>query len=218
MVPLVQIEVQRASLAGANDVDVAYSDADMSKPADILGMAETAAKRFGMIDIVVNNAGIQHVSPVETFPPEKWDLILAINLSSAFHLVRAVLAGMKERGFGRIVNISSAHGLIASPFLAKLPRGARLVNVGRGVQQNLDDLMAALESGQLSGAVLDVFDPEPLAGDHPAWTHPRVLVTPHVASLPTRRDRARYVSRLIAAHERGEDLPNRYDPARAIDA
>ncbi len=111
-----EIEVRRAQIAGANDVDVAYSDADMSKPADILRMAEAAAKRFGMLDIVVNNAGIQHVSPVESFPPEKWDLILAINLSSAFHLVRAALPGMKERGFGRIVNISSAHGLIASPF------------------------------------------------------------------------------------------------------
>ncbi len=105
-------------------------------------------------------------------------------------------------------------GLIAAPLLAKLPRGARLANVGRGAQQTLDDIMAALDSGQLSGAVLDVFDPEPLPGDHPAWSHPRVLVTPHVASLPTRRDRARYVSTLIAAHERGEDLPNRYDPAR----
>jgi len=110
------IEMQRSSLASANDVDVAYSDADMSK-ADAIGrMAEMAAKRFGQVDIVVNNAGIQHVSPVETFPPAKWDLILAINLSSAFHLVRAVLPGMKARGFGRIVNISSAHGLIASPY------------------------------------------------------------------------------------------------------
>ena len=111
-----EIEVRRAQIAGTNDVDVAYSDADMSKPADILRMAEAAAKRFGMLDIVVNNAGIQHVAPVESFPLEKWDLILAINLSSAFHLVRAALPGMKERGFGRIVNISSAHGLIASPF------------------------------------------------------------------------------------------------------
>jgi 3-hydroxybutyrate dehydrogenase len=110
------IEKQRAALADANDVDVGYSDADMSKPDAILRMAEMAEKRFGMVDIVVNNAGIQHVSPVETFPPEKWDQIIAINLSSAFHLVRAAFSGMKERKFGRIVNISSAHGLIASPF------------------------------------------------------------------------------------------------------
>ena len=109
---------------------------------------------------------------------------------------------------------AETRGLIATPLLEKLPRGAQLVNVGRGVQQNLDHIMAVLDSGQLSGAVLDVFDPEPLHRDHPAWSHPRVLVTPHVASLPTRRDRARYVSALIAAHERGEALPNRYDPAR----
>jgi 3-hydroxybutyrate dehydrogenase len=110
------IELQRAALADANDVDVAFSDADMSKPGDIARMAEIAARRFGQVDIVVNNAGIQHVAPVESFPVEKWDAILAINLSSAFHLVRAALPGMKARGFGRIVNISSAHGLIASPF------------------------------------------------------------------------------------------------------
>jgi 3-hydroxybutyrate dehydrogenase len=111
-----EIEKQRGALAEANDVDIGYSDADMAKPDAILRMADMAARRFGMVDIVVNNAGIQHVSPIETFPPEKWDEIIAINLSSAFHLVRAVFPGMKERGFGRIVNISSAHGLIASPF------------------------------------------------------------------------------------------------------
>jgi 3-hydroxybutyrate dehydrogenase len=110
------IEMQRQSLAEAHDVDVAYSDADMSQTGAILNMAEQATRRFGQVDIVVNNAGIQHVAPVETFPPEKWDQILAINLSSAFHLVRATFEGMKARKFGRIVNISSAHGLIASPF------------------------------------------------------------------------------------------------------
>ena len=111
-----EIEAMRAGLAEANDVDVAYSDADMSKPGAIARMADMATRRFGQVDIVVNNAGIQHVAPVETFPPEKWDLILAINLSSAFHLVRAVLPQMKTQGWGRIINISSAHGLIASPF------------------------------------------------------------------------------------------------------
>lgn len=112
------IEVQRQSLAEAHDVDVAYSDADMSRPETILRMVDLANHRFGGVDIVVNNAGIQHVSPVESFPVEKWDQILAINLSSAFHLVRATFEGMKARKFGRIVNISSAHGLIASPFKA----------------------------------------------------------------------------------------------------
>ena len=110
------IEMQRQSLADAQDVDVAYSNADMSKPESIRFMVAQAERRFGQVDIVVNNAGIQHVAPIESFPAEKWDQIIAINLSSAFHLVNAVFAGMKERGFGRIVNISSAHGLIASPF------------------------------------------------------------------------------------------------------
>jgi 3-hydroxybutyrate dehydrogenase len=88
----------------------------MSKPDAIAMMAMQADRRFGQVDIVVNNAGIQYVSPVETFPSERWDQIIAINLSSAFHLVKATYTGMKSRGFGRIVNVSSAHGLIASPF------------------------------------------------------------------------------------------------------
>jgi 3-hydroxybutyrate dehydrogenase len=112
------IELQRRSLGDAHDVDVAYSDADMSQPEAIRRMVEQAQHRFGAVDILVNNAGIQHVSPIETFPLEKWDQILAINLSSAFHLVRVTFSGMKERGFGRIINISSAHGLVASPYKA----------------------------------------------------------------------------------------------------
>jgi 3-hydroxybutyrate dehydrogenase len=111
-----EIEMQRQSLADAFDVDVAYSDADMSKPDAIAMMAMQADRRFGQVDIVVNNAGIQFVAPVESFPPERWDQIIAINLSSAFHLIKATYAGMKSRGFGRIVNVSSAHGLVASPF------------------------------------------------------------------------------------------------------
>ena len=110
------IETRRRGLSEANDVDVGYSAADMSRPEAILQMADEAAKRFGDVDIVVNNAGIQHVSPIESFAPEKWDQIIAINLSSAFHLIRAVFPAMKARGFGRIINIASAHGLIASPF------------------------------------------------------------------------------------------------------
>jgi len=105
-------------------------------------------------------------------------------------------------------------GIIAAPLLAGLPRGAGLVQVGRGVHQVLPDILAALDSGQLSGAVLDVFEPEPLPPDSPAWTHPRVTVTPHVASLPSRRDRARYVAGCIARLGRGEPLPNLFDPAR----
>ena len=88
----------------------------MSKPDQIRAMAADAERAFGKVDIVVNNAGIQHVAPIEEFPVEKWDAILAINLSSAFHLSRAVVPGMKARRFGRIVNVASAHGLAASPF------------------------------------------------------------------------------------------------------
>lgn len=105
-------------------------------------------------------------------------------------------------------------GIIAAPLLEGLPRGAGLVQVGRGVHQVLPDILAALDSGHLSGAVLDVFDPEPLPPDSPAWTHPRLTVTPHVASLPSRRERARYVADCIARFERGETLPHLYDPVR----
>ncbi len=111
-----EIEIIRSALAAENAVDVAYDGADMSKPADIGRMIDMAADRFGQVDILVNNAGIQHVSPIEDFPADKWDAVLAINLSAAFHATRAVFAGMKSRGWGRIVNVASAHGLIASPF------------------------------------------------------------------------------------------------------
>ncbi|HZF77289.1 MAG TPA: glyoxylate/hydroxypyruvate reductase A [Acetobacteraceae bacterium] len=105
-------------------------------------------------------------------------------------------------------------GIISAPLLARLPRGAGLVNVGRGSHQRLPDILAALDSGQLSGAVLDVFEQEPLPPESPAWDHPRLLVTPHLASLPTRRERAAYVAESIARFERGEALPNLYDAAR----
>lgn len=104
--------------------------------------------------------------------------------------------------------------ILASPLLDKLPDGAGLVNVGRGSQQKIEDILAALDNGKLSGAVLDVFEQEPLPAEHPAWTHPKLLVTPHLASLPPRSERAAHVATLIAAHERGDALPNRYDHAR----
>lgn len=105
-------------------------------------------------------------------------------------------------------------GLIAAPLLAKLPKGASLINVGRGSHQKVEDIIAALDSGHLNGAVLDVFETEPLPSDHPAWAHPKILVTPHVASLPSRRERAQYVAAAIAAHQTGGTLPNLYDHAR----
>ena len=97
-------------------VDADYSAADMSKPDDILRMVDQAQTKFGAADVLVNNAGIQHVESVETFPIAKWDAILSIDLSAAFHATRAVVPGMKARGFGRIINIASAHALVASPF------------------------------------------------------------------------------------------------------
>ncbi len=102
-------------LAGRHSVDAAYIKADMSKPGECRALIEMAAAKFGSTDILVNNAGIQHVAPVTEFPPEKWDAIIAINLSSAFHTSAAALPSMQERGWGRIVNIASAHGLRASP-------------------------------------------------------------------------------------------------------
>ncbi|MEK7264580.1 MAG: 3-hydroxybutyrate dehydrogenase [Pseudomonadota bacterium] len=110
------VEMTRDRIAIENSVPVAYSNADLSQPAAVLDMIAFAAEAVGEIDILINNAGIQHVAPIENFPMAKWDAIIAINLSSAFHAVRATLPGMKKRGWGRIVNIASAHGLVASPF------------------------------------------------------------------------------------------------------
>jgi 3-hydroxybutyrate dehydrogenase len=98
------------------DVSVTYDDADLAGPASVHDMIERTAHAMGAVDILVNNAGIQHVEPIETFPAAKWDAILALNLSAVFHATQAVLGTMKKRGWGRIVNISSAHGLVASPF------------------------------------------------------------------------------------------------------
>ncbi|MGI9426179.1 MAG: 3-hydroxybutyrate dehydrogenase [Hyphomicrobiaceae bacterium] len=109
------IEATRAELA-ALGATVVYDAADMSKPEEITSMVDAAEERFGSVDVVVNNAGIQTVEPVESFPPERWDLIVAINMSSAFHTSRAAIPGMKRRGWGRIINIASAHGLVASPY------------------------------------------------------------------------------------------------------
>jgi 3-hydroxybutyrate dehydrogenase len=111
-----QIEATRAALAREHNVGVSYNGADMSKPEAIAAMIADAEKEFGGVDILVNNAGIQHVAPVEEFPVEKWNAILAINLSAAFHTIRLVVPGMKRRKWGRIINIASAHALVASPF------------------------------------------------------------------------------------------------------
>ncbi|MGR6468722.1 3-hydroxybutyrate dehydrogenase [Rhizobium sp. PAMB 3182] len=110
------IEAKKKELEDAGSGKVLYHAADMTKPEEIADMIATAEKTFGGIDVLVNNAGIQHVAPVEEFPIEKWNMIIAINLSSSFHTIRAAVPGMKKKGKGRIINIASAHGLVASPF------------------------------------------------------------------------------------------------------
>jgi 3-hydroxybutyrate dehydrogenase len=110
------IEETRADIAREHNVGVSYSDADMTSAEAIGEMIAQAAKDFGGVDILINNAGIQYVAPVEEFPPEKWDAIIAINMSSAFHATRLAVPGMKEKNWGRIVNIASAHALVASPY------------------------------------------------------------------------------------------------------
>jgi len=109
-------ERMAADLRQRHRVKVVYDGADMSRPEAVFAMVQKAIAEFGALDILVNNAGIQHVAPVDDFPPAKWDAILAINLSAAFHTVRAALPAMKKNGWGRIVNVASAHALVASPF------------------------------------------------------------------------------------------------------
>lgn len=108
------IAATATKLGDEHRVRVAYSPADMSKPADIRGMIAMAAEQLGGVDILVNNAGIQHVAPVVDFPDERWDAVIAINLSAAFHATKAALPYMSAKGWGRIINIASAHGLVAS--------------------------------------------------------------------------------------------------------
>jgi 3-hydroxybutyrate dehydrogenase len=112
------IEKERSGIEKEFGVKAVYSPADMTKPAEIADMVKTAEKTFGSLDVLVNNAGIQFVSPIEDFPIDKWDQILAINLSAAFHAIRAAVPGMKSRKWGRIISTASAHSLVASPFKA----------------------------------------------------------------------------------------------------
>jgi 3-hydroxybutyrate dehydrogenase len=111
-----EIEAIRRKIADEHKVQVVYNAADMTRPEQIGAMFKAAEEAFGAVDVIVNNAGIQYVAPIEEFPPEKWDAIIAINLSSAFHLTRAAIPGMKQRKWGRVINLCSAHGLVASPF------------------------------------------------------------------------------------------------------
>jgi 3-hydroxybutyrate dehydrogenase len=110
------IEATCRRIGEEHKIPVMHDGADMSKADDVAGLVARARRAFGPVDILVNNAGVQHVAAIEDFPPEKWDLIVSINLSAVFHATRAALPGMKKRGWGRIVNVASAHGLVASAF------------------------------------------------------------------------------------------------------
>jgi 3-hydroxybutyrate dehydrogenase len=110
-----QIEALRADMAAEHGVRVAYSGADISKPEQIGAMVAETETKLGSLDVLVNNAGIQFIANVEDFPAERWDAIIAINMSGVFHGMKAAIPGMKRRGWGRIINIASAHGLVASP-------------------------------------------------------------------------------------------------------
>ncbi len=111
-----EIEQLRQRLASQYGVEVFYSPADVSQPEDVADMLDLAQRELGGVDILVNNAGVQHVAPVVDFPPQQWDRIIAVNLSSAFHTIQGVLPGMTQKGWGRIINVASIHGLVASPF------------------------------------------------------------------------------------------------------
>ncbi len=110
-----EIENNRKNLE-EKDIKAIYDGADMTKPDEIKNMVKKAEIEFGHIDILINNAGIQNVAPIEEFPPEKWDAIIGIIMSASFHTCRTIIPGMKKNGWGRIINIASAHGLVASPF------------------------------------------------------------------------------------------------------
>lgn len=110
------IEAERAQMEKSTGAKIGFNGADMTKPDQIAAMIDETKQIFGSVDIIVNNAGVQHVAPVDEFPPEKWDQIIAINLTSAFHMTRLAVPHMKSAGWGRIVNLASAHALVASPF------------------------------------------------------------------------------------------------------
>jgi 3-hydroxybutyrate dehydrogenase len=111
-----EVEKECAAIKSEFAVKAIYSPADMAKPSEIAGLIALSEATFGSVDILINNAGVQHVSPIEEFPLEKWDAVIAINLSAAFHAIRAAVPGMKKRGWGRIISTASAHSRVASPF------------------------------------------------------------------------------------------------------
>lgn len=140
------IEALRADLSGSFGVSVLYDGADLTRPEEVAALVARTESAFGALDVLVNNAGIQHTAPVEEFPVERWDAIIALNLSAVFLGMRAALAGMQRRGWGRVINIASAHGLVASPYkvayvaakhgVVGATKVAALENANRGITVN----------------------------------------------------------------------------------
>ena len=165
------IEKERAGIESDFKVKAVYSPADMTKPAEIAEMIALGEKTFGSVDVLVNNAGIQFVSPIEEFPIEKWDAIIAINLSSAFHGIRAAVPGMKKRKWGRIINTASAHSLVASPFKAAYVSAKHgIAGLTKTVALEARDLQDHLQL-HLAGLRLDAAGGEADPGHHEGAQH-----------------------------------------------
>src|SRR3984957_13084279 len=183
------IEAERAKIEAEFDVRCIYNAADMSKPAEIEAMIADARAKMGSLDILVNNAGIQFVSPIENFPPEKWDAIIAINLSSAFHAIRAATPGMKAQKWGRIVSTASAHSLVASPFksayvaaqhgLAGLTKTVALELATSGVTAN------CISPGYVSTPLVERQIPDTMKARN--MTREQVINDVMLAAQPTKR-------------------------------
>src|SRR6201994_3248375 len=183
------IEKERSAIETDFKVKAVYSPADMTKPAEIAEMVALGEKTFGSVDILVNNAGIQFVSPIEEFPAAKWDAIIAINLSSAFHAMHAAIPGMKKRGWGRIINTASAHSLVASPFksayvsakhgIAGLTKTAALETATFGITAN------AICPGYVWTPLVEKQIPETMAARH--MTREQVMNDVLLTAQPTKQ-------------------------------
>ena len=185
-----EIEANQLRTAETHGVKTDYSDADMTVPDEIRSMIERTREAFGSVDVVVNDAGIQHVSPIESFPIEKWDAILAINLSSSFHTTRAALEAMKSRGWGRIINIASAHSLVASPFKAAYVAAKHgLLGLTKTIA------LEAAEQGVTANAICPGYVKTPLVERQiPDTARARTVPSPGACStpsLPTNASRSR---------------------------
>jgi 3-hydroxybutyrate dehydrogenase len=184
-----QIEKLRAGMAEQYKVKVDYSPADMSKGQQVMDMVTDAEKKFGSVDVLVNNAGIQVVSPIDEFPIEKWEAIISINMSSNFYAIRAALPGMKKRQWGRIINVSSAHGLVGSAF-----KGAYVTAKHGVVGMTKVVALETAETGITCNSICPGFVRTPLVEgqiDDQAKAHnmprDRVIKEVILASQPTKR-------------------------------